>query len=97
MPEVARKGDAGVVHCGGYVMATASNDVFVNNRGTVRLGDTSSPHLGPRSRKRCLIHTAPVSTASSTVFVNNRAVARRGDPLSACTRIAQGSADVSAG
>lgn len=97
MPEVARKGDNGVVHCGGYVMATASADVFVNNRGAVRIGDTSSPHLGPRSRRRCLVHTAPVSSASTTVFVNNRAVARRGDPLSACTRIAQGSPDVAAG
>lgn len=97
MPEVARKGDNGVVHCGGYVMATASTDVFVNNRGTVRQGDTSSPHPGPRARRGCNVHTAAVSTASSTVFVNNRPVARRGDPLSACTRIAQGSPDVAAG
>lgn len=96
MPEVARLGDAGVVHCTGYVMASASNDVFVNNRGTVRIGDSSSVHLLP-ARKRCVAHTAAVSAASTTVFVNNRPMARRGDPLGGCTRIASGSPDVVAG
>jgi uncharacterized Zn-binding protein involved in type VI secretion len=96
MPEVARRGDAGVVHCTGYVMATASDDVLVNNRGVVRIGDTSSVHLLP-ARRRCVAHTAAVSAASQTVFVNNRPMARRGDPLGGCTRIATGSADVVAG
>ena len=77
-------------------MATASDDVFVNNRGVVRIGDRSSVHLVP-ARKYCVPHTASVSAASGTVFVNGKAMARRGDPLGGCTRIASGSADVVAG
>lgn len=96
MPEAARKGDPGIAHCSGYVMATASDDVFINNRGAVRLGDQSSSHLLP-ARRRCASHVASVSSASSTVFVNGRALARRGDPLGGCTRIAAGSPDVVSG
>ena len=96
MPEVARKGDPGVVHCTGYNMATASTDVFINNRGAVRLGDQSSVHLLP-GRKWCVPHVASVSAASPSVFVNGRALARRGDPLGGCTRIAAGSPDVISG
>jgi uncharacterized Zn-binding protein involved in type VI secretion len=95
MPPVARKGDAGVPHCSGYVLATASDDVFVNSRGAVRVGDQSTTHLRPASP--CVPHTSTVFLGSASVFVNNRSLARVGDPLTACTQIAQGSPDVLAG
>jgi uncharacterized Zn-binding protein involved in type VI secretion len=95
MPAVARLGDPGVVHCSGYTIATASGDVFVNDRGAVRVGDSSTSHLRPGSP--CPAHTSAVSSGSGSVYVNGRALARKGDPLSGCTVIAQGSGDVFAG
>lgn len=96
MPEVARLGDPGVVHCSGFVIATASTDVFVNDRGAVRVGDSSSSHLRPAGR-RCAGHVSSIASGSSTVFVNNRPIVRRGDPFGGCTQVAQGSPDVIAG
>lgn len=95
MPPVARKGDAGIPHCSGYVLATASTDVYVNDRGAVRVDDLSTPHLRPGAP--CVIHVSSVCMGSSSVFVNDRPLARVGDALAACTRIAQGSPDVVAG
>lgn len=92
MPAAARKGDAGVPHCSGYVIATASGDVFINGRGAARVGDTSAPHLRPG--KRCPTHVAPIASGSASVFINGRPAARVGDPLAGCTRVASGSGDV---
>jgi uncharacterized Zn-binding protein involved in type VI secretion len=95
MPAVARLGDAGVVHCSGYNIATGSPNVFVNGRPAARVGDISSVHLMPGSP--CPSHTAPIAVGSGSVFVNGLSLARIGDPLAGCTVIAQGSPDVSAG
>lgn len=92
MPAAARRGDAGVPHCSGYVIATASSDVVINGRGAARVGDVSTPHLRPG--KICPTHVAPIIVGSSSVFINGRAAARVGDPLAACTRVATGSSDV---
>ena len=92
MPAAARRGDAGVPHCSGYTIATASADVIINGRGAARVGDVSTPHLRPGSP--CPGHVAPISKGSSSVFINGRSAARVGDPLSSCTRVATGSGDV---
>jgi len=95
MPQAARLSDPGIKHCSGYVIATASTDVYINNRGAARVGDKSTSHLQPR--RRCISHVSSIASGSPTVFVNNRALARRGDPLTSCTRVAQGSPDVISG
>ncbi len=96
MPAAARQGDPGVVHCSGFRIATASLDVYVNNRGAARAGDSSTPHLYPKGKK-CPPHTSRIVGGSTTVYVNNRPMARLGDGFSACTRIAGGSPNVFVG
>jgi uncharacterized Zn-binding protein involved in type VI secretion len=93
MPAAARKGDPGVVHCSGFVIAQGSPDVTINSRPAARVGDPSTAHLIP-ARRRCGVHTSTIARGSSTVFINGRAAARVGDPFSGCTRVAQGSPDV---
>lgn len=93
MPAAARQGDAGVPHCSGYVIASASGDVTINGRGAARVGDISAPHLRPGG-KFCVVHAAPIVSGSSSVLINGRPAARVGDPLGACTRVATGSSDV---
>lgn len=93
MPAAARKGDSGVVHCSGYVIATASNNVIINGRGAARINDVSTTHLKPGG-KRCVAHRAPIVTGSKTVFVNSRPAATVGSKLSGCTSIATGSNNV---
>jgi uncharacterized Zn-binding protein involved in type VI secretion len=96
VPAIARVGDAGVVHCSGYTIATGSPNVFINGRAVARQGDLSTTHLRPNSPS-CTPHTAPIQSCSSTVFINGRGIARVGDTLAGCTSIAQGSPDVFAG
>jgi uncharacterized Zn-binding protein involved in type VI secretion len=95
VPAVARKGDAGVVHCSGYTIATGSPDVFINGRPAARKGDMSTTHLLPGAP--CPAHAAPIQSCSGTVFVNGQGLARVGDTLAGCTSIAQGSPNVFAG
>ena len=95
MPAAARKGDAGVIHCSGYTIATGSPNVLVNGQPVARVNDLSTEHLFPAVP--CLPHTAPIAQGSATVRVNNRALARVGDPLAGCTQIAQGSPNVFVG
>ena len=96
MPAAARKGDQGIPHCSGYVIAAGSEDVFINGIAAARQGDNSTPHLLPGGPS-CPAHTAPISRGSETVFVNGQPLARIGDPLAGCTAVAQGSEDVFAG
>lgn len=93
MPAAARRGDAGVPHCSGYTIATASSDVVINGRGAARQGDVSTGHLRPGG-KTCPGHVAPISGGSSSVLINGRPAARVGDGLAGCTRVATGSGDV---
>lgn len=92
MPAAARRGDAGVPHCSGYVIAGGSGDVLINGRGAARVGDSSSLHLRPG--RRCPPHTASIITGSSSVFINGRPAATVGSSLSSCTSVATGSGDV---
>lgn len=93
MPASARRGDPGVVHCSGYVIAQGSPDVFINNRAAARVTDPSTTHLRPGG-KACVPHVSKIASGSPNVFVNNLPMARQGDPLTACTKIAQGSPNV---
>lgn len=92
MPAAARKGDQGVTHCSGYVIAVGSKDVFINDRPAARVGDTSTAHLRPGNP--CRVHVAPIALGSGTVFINGIPAARVGDPLASCTSVAQGSPNV---
>ena len=93
MPAAARRGDAGVPHCSGYVIAGGSGDVLINGRGAARVGDSSTGHLRPGG-KRCPNHTASIVSGSSSVFINGRPAATVGSSLAACTSVATGSSDV---
>lgn len=94
MPAAARQGDAGVVHCSGFNIASGSPDVFINGRPAARVGDPSTTHLRPAGP--CVPHSSTIASGSPNVFVNGRALARVGDPFGGCTRVAQGSENVSA-
>ena len=95
MPAAARKGDPGVVHCSGFQIQSASGDVFVNDRGAARKGDTNTKHKKPG--KKCPLHSTAISSASGTVFVNGRGFARVGDSFDSCTKVAAGSPNVFVG
>lgn len=92
MPAAARRGDAGIPHCSGYVIAGGSSDVIINGRGAARVGDSSSLHLRPG--KKCPPHVASIVTGSSSVIINGRSAATVGSRLSSCTAVATGSGDV---
>jgi len=93
MPAAARRGDAGVPHCSGYTIATASADVVINGRGAARVGDVSTSHLRPGG-KFCPPHAAPIVTGSRSVLINGRPAATVGSKLAGCTVVATGSGDV---
>ena len=95
MPAATRIGDADVVHCSGPKRFQGSPDVKVNGIPWSRQGDNNDPHLLPGSP--CPSHAAPIASGSSTVFVNGRGAGRIGDAITACTSVAQGSPNVSAG
>lgn len=88
----ARLHDPGVVHCSGYTIASASDNVLINNLGAARLNDVNTTHLRPGAP--CPPHSTNICRASESVLINNRGAARVGDPFSACTTIARGSPDV---
>ena len=95
MPAAARKGDQGVPHCSGYVIAMGSGDVYINGIAAARKGDSVTAHILPGDP--CPVHAPPIAQGSGTVYVNNRPMARVGDSVAACTSIAQGSPTVFAG
>lgn len=78
-----------------------SSNVFVNNIGSVRLGDKQRSHtFGPnyhKGRPQCnVLHALSLTKASSTVFVNNKGMGRIGDKYGGETLIS-GSPNVFAG
>ena len=95
MPAASRKGDQGVPHCSGYVIAAGSSDVYINGIAAARQGDIVTGHLLPGLP--CPAHAPPIAKGSRTIFVNNRPLARVGDPVAGCTFIAQCSPTVFAG
>lgn len=86
MPGIARKD----TDTAGGTIVGGSSDVFIENKGAVRIGDAVTGHgLGK--------HAGPkMETGSGTVFVNGIAVCRAGDTAD-CGHAATGSGTVSAG
>ena len=67
-----------------------SGDVFFNEKGAVRLGDTVAPHkIGG-----CDDDTSGLTSASSTVFVNGKGVGRIGDEYTGDNTISSGSSNI---
>lgn len=91
MPGVLRLGDI----CSGHgcfpprVNVTASNNVFINNRGVHRQGDAWSTHCCGSS-----CHSSIAVSGSSNFFVNGRKVFRVGDPVGCGSVGAVGSPNV---
>jgi uncharacterized Zn-binding protein involved in type VI secretion len=90
MPAVHRYGDICTGHntCEPRPNISASTDVYVNNRGAHRTGDSWAIHCK---------HSSVLATGSSTVFVNGRELGRIGDLVACGSLTATGSEDVFAG
>lgn len=58
------------------IIATASGDVFVNNKPCARLGDITTGHT---PADHGFYPPVPISSGSGSVFVNNKPIARLGD------------------
>ena len=95
MPAVTRVGDRDLPHCSGMTRAAGSGNVTVNGRPVSRQGDNNTGHLLPGDP--CPGHAAPIAAGSPTVTVNGRGIGRVGDAISGCTRVAEGSPDVTSG
>jgi len=95
MPPATRIGDVDIIHCSVPARMVGSPNVKVNGIPWSRQGDINIPHLLPGSP--CPTHSAPITKGSGTVFVNGRGAGRIGDAITACTSVAQGSPNVSAG
>lgn len=74
---------------------TASDDVFVNDRGAHRVGDLWDKHKCTVNPSH--IHDGIQIQGSSTVFVNDRPKARIGDQISCGSQVMTGSSDVIVG
>lgn len=70
----------------------ASNNVFVNDRGSHRQGDAYKVH-------KCFLrkHGGSLAQGSPTVFVNDKQMGRIGDSVSCGSRVMTGSGDVFVG
>jgi uncharacterized Zn-binding protein involved in type VI secretion len=96
MPAVTRVGDPDVFHCSPMTRAIGSGSVFVNGRPISFQGCVNTVHLLP-TFKKCLPHVGPITLGSTTVKIHGLGAGRIGDPLTACTFVAVGSANVFAG
>lgn len=97
MPAVVRFGDVSIGHPHCYPSrpnTEASSNVFVNSKGTHRLGDAWAVHGACPDHSP---HGGAASSGSSSVYVNGRPVCRIGDAISCGDTMAQGSGDVFAG
>ena len=95
MPAICRLGDTGTGH-GCFPPrpnTAASADVFINNKGAHRVGDSWASH----GCGGCTPHGGSLASGSSTVFVNGSALGRIGDPVSCGSTVAVGSGNVFAG
>lgn len=90
MPAAARLGDIGI-HCGSYSIATGSPNVLINGIPAARVGDVSTPHVGPGCK---VTHVSSVVTGSPNVLVNGRPLAHVGSTMLACTVVMTGSPNV---
>lgn len=101
MPAVARKSGTDTVSinhptCQGATATDAgSSNVFVNNIGVVREGDTVESHT--HSPPACPSHAPGLVSFSGTVYANNKHLGRLGDTYGCGASISSGSSNVFAG
>lgn len=95
MPEITRLGDMTAGHDGFPPRPSieASEDVFVEGIGAVRVGDAYAIHCN--STPTC--HDGRLAEGSSTVFVNGKPVGRVGDPVDCGDTVAFGATTVFCG
>lgn len=90
MPSVTRLGD----YCTGHQCwpprpsITASENVFVNNKGIIRLTDMYDKHCCGSC------HTGVLSSGSPNVFANNKKIGRIGDDIDCGSKVRDGSPNV---
>lgn len=92
MPAATRLGDTDTGHdaCPPTALVSASGNVFINNKGAGRVGDTYALHGCPDHPP----HAGAIASGSSTVFINNKAAGRVGDSVSCGGSVATGSPNV---
>lgn len=91
MPAITRLGDACTGHgCFPPRQSTsASSNVFINNKGVHRQGDSWDVHCCGTS-----CHSSNLSAGSNSVFINGKSVGRIGDSIACGSIVAEGSANV---
>jgi uncharacterized Zn-binding protein involved in type VI secretion len=94
MPAAARLTDIDSGHDGFPARSaiSASDNVFINNLGALRVSDAWETHCDGDS-----CHGATLADGSPTVFVNGLPLGRVGDSLSCGGTVASGSPDVFVG
>ena len=99
MPAVCRLGDI----CTGHACfpprsnSSASENVFVNNRGWHRLGDGWDVHTCTHPSIPHGSHDSVLASGSSSVYVNGQSAGRIGDNVACGSSVATGSPNVFAG
>lgn len=92
MAQGHRLGDLGSGHdaCPVRPLASASADVFVNGKGSARLGDSYAPHGCPEH----IPHVGHLASGSASVYINGRAACRIGDAIDCGGAALEGSPNV---
>lgn len=92
MPKAVRLGDICTGHADFQprVNDSASKNVFINGKGSHRVGDHWVTHCN--TLPSC--HDSTASGGSPTVFVNGKPKCRVGDSVACGSRMASGSGDV---
>lgn len=91
LPVIRLGSDLTTGHRGFYpvVATSASGNVRVNSKGTVRTGDTYQKHSAPKKPPH-----VGIAIGSGTVRVNGKQAQRRGDPNSCQDTASNGSKNV---
>ena len=100
MPAVCRGDtvDTDLFHCSLPRRLARSDNVRVNGTGISRQGDVNTVHKVPiPGTPICGNHARPIATGSLTVKVNGQGCGRIGDPVTGCTKVTSGRANVFAG
>lgn len=92
MPAATRLGDNNTGHdaCPPTALASASENVLINDQGAGRVGDVYAVH-------GCIAHvphSGTISSGSSSVYINGKPAGRIGDTVSCGGAVAVGSNNV---
>ncbi|NSY09501.1 hypothetical protein G6L84_23510 [Agrobacterium tumefaciens] len=95
MPKAHRRADIGSSHSCHFPPTPAtggSNNVYVNGRPLMRVGDAYLPHGCPSCPKP--LHPRALAAGASTVFINGKRAGRVGDAIDCGGNAQTGSTDV---